>query len=594
MAYQVDKFNGQFLTSVEDGTIDSTTDIRFVGKNYAGYGEVQNENFLHLLENFSNTTPPPKVVTGQVWYDSSNKKLKFYDGAKFKTASGAEVAVTAPSGLAVGEFWWDSSAKQLYTFTGTDFVLIGPESSPDLGTSFVSSFVIKDTANNNHTILKLVAGGRCLAVINQDSSFEVTTNEQLRAGLAAGDFPIIKKGITLADTNSSGVSQNDHLVWGTSSNALRLGGVTAANFVQKGDNTFTSSVRFYDPGFGVGGTSSSDTPDLRIYIDPTAGALIQNQLGESITVRITVPGPVTTTTNDVAVFSSSGIAPAETNEYTLGTPLARWNNIYSTAVTATTFTGDLQGNSTGTHIGNVVAIADSQVLVNASNKEIGYSGGTLRGTLYGNVLGNLSGTADDATTLGGKLTSTTADPDTIVKRDLSANITAIRFIGTADRSDQLLVGASYRSSSTSANANTIVVRDGDGDITANLVRGTATAARYADLAEKYLADAEYEVGTVVSIGGEKEVTACSQGERALGVVSGSPAYMMNSELEGGTYIALKGRVPVKVIGTVKKGDRLIAANTGYAQVSAFRLDIFAIALESSDNPELKIIEAVVI
>ena len=91
MAYQVDKFNGTFLVSVEDGTIDTTTDLRFVGKNYAGYGEVQNENFLHLLENFANTTSPPKVVTGQVWYDSASRRLKFYDGFRFKMAGGAEV-----------------------------------------------------------------------------------------------------------------------------------------------------------------------------------------------------------------------------------------------------------------------------------------------------------------------------------------------------------------------------------------------------------------------------------------------------------------------------------------------------------------------
>ena len=100
MAYQVDKFNGQFFVSVEDGTIDTTSDLRFVGKNYAGYGEVQNENFLHLLENFANTTPPPKVITGQIWYDSNSttKKLKYYDGTKWKVAGGAEVSSTAPSG----------------------------------------------------------------------------------------------------------------------------------------------------------------------------------------------------------------------------------------------------------------------------------------------------------------------------------------------------------------------------------------------------------------------------------------------------------------------------------------------------------------
>ena len=123
MAYQVDKFNGTFLTSVEDGTIDTTTDLRFVGKNYAGYGEVQNENFLHILENFANTTAPPKAIEGQVWYDSGNKKLKFYDGAKFKSASGAETSGSAPGGLGIGDFWWDTSAKQLYAWDGAEFIL---------------------------------------------------------------------------------------------------------------------------------------------------------------------------------------------------------------------------------------------------------------------------------------------------------------------------------------------------------------------------------------------------------------------------------------------------------------------------------------
>ena len=96
MAYQVDKFNGTFLTNVPDGTIDSTTDLRFVGKNYAGYGEVQNENFLHLLENFANTTQPPKRISGQIWYDSGKKRLRFFDGSQFKVANGAALAAFKP------------------------------------------------------------------------------------------------------------------------------------------------------------------------------------------------------------------------------------------------------------------------------------------------------------------------------------------------------------------------------------------------------------------------------------------------------------------------------------------------------------------
>jgi hypothetical protein len=148
---------------------------------------------------------------------------------------------------------------------------------------------------------------------------------------------------------------------------------------------------------------------------------------------------------------------------------------------------------------------------------------------------------------------------------------------------------------TTATASKVAARDSAGDLYANTFRGLATSANYADLAEKYLTDQEYEIGTVVSVGGEKEVTASSYGERAIGVVSAQPAYMMNSELEGGTYIALKGRVPVKVTGTVRKGQRLVAYNNGTAVAAVPHAnDVFGVALESSDDTGVKLIEAVIL
>jgi hypothetical protein len=69
MAYAIDRYNNTLLTTVEDGTVDQTTDLKFIGKNYAGYGEIQNENFVHLLENFSGETKPPRPLPGQLWYD---------------------------------------------------------------------------------------------------------------------------------------------------------------------------------------------------------------------------------------------------------------------------------------------------------------------------------------------------------------------------------------------------------------------------------------------------------------------------------------------------------------------------------------------
>jgi hypothetical protein len=143
--------------------------------------------------------------------------------------------------------------------------------------------------------------------------------------------------------------------------------------------------------------------------------------------------------------------------------------------------------------------------------------------------------------------------------------------------------------------NTIAARDGSGDLYANIFHGTATEAQYADLAEIYATDVEYEVGTVVTVGGDKEVTASKFGDRAIGVISANPAYLMNKDAEG-QAIALKGRVPVKVVGAVKKGDRLVAADNGHAIIATMHqyADVFAIALETSTDTLTKTIEAVIL
>jgi len=94
-----------------------------------------------------------------------------------------------------------------------------------------------------------------------------------------------------------------------------------------------------------------------------------------------------------------------------------------------------------------------------------------------------------------------------------------------------------------------------------------------------------------------EVRSSNIGERAIGVVSANPAYLMNTDLEGGTAIALKGRVPVKVFGPIKKGDRLEAFSKGMAtKASENSTNVFAIALESNtdDNLRINLIESVIL
>lgn len=611
MAYQVDRYNGTFFTSIEDGTVDTTSDLRFIGKNYAGYGEVQNENFLHLLENFANTSPPPKAITGQLWFDSTPgvRKLKFYDGTKFRTASGAEVSATQPSGLQIGDFWYDSAAKQVYVWTGTDYVLVGPETGPDLATSAVVPQTVKDTNNTSRTIAKFVSSGRTIAVVS-GSPDDFTLNTVLNPlnPDSPEDFTLIKQGITLINS-ANGITTSNHRFWGTARNADFLGGVPAANFLQKGSQSFDQEVSFKDSGFTLGNDN-----DLRVRVENNENLVFENRIGNDITFRITEGG---LTPRSILKVRRLSIEPGETNQYDVGSQTIAWRNVY-----ANRFHGGLIGNvlnlnsaDPATPVVNTTLSTtvfrgtyqtdDGTVIINGDSKQIGYTGASLVGTLTGDCTGSSgsSATADRLTVYSPSIGFPLAedgitplvDKSSVPIRNSDGDIIARKFIGTADKSDQLLVGTNYRSTALTATANTIAARDEAGDITANLFKGTATAARYADLAEKYLPDAEYDVGTVMVVGGEKEVTASTWGQRAIGVISANPAFMMNKDLEGGVYVALKGRVPVKVVGSVKKGDRLIASNNGCATAAVpHSNDVFAIALESNDDTGVKIIESVIL
>ena len=134
----------------------------------------------------------------------------------------------------------------------------------------------------------------------------------------------------------------------------------------------------------------------------------------------------------------------------------------------------------------------------------------------------------------------------------------------------------------------------------NVLGTTASAAQYADLAERYSADGEYETGTVMSFGGDQEITQSSQSHdpRVAGVVSTAPAYLMNADLENGTPLALQGRTPCKVIGTIHKGDLIVASATpgvACAMDSASYTPgcVIGKALASYDSESVGVIEVVV-
>ena len=305
-------------------------------------------------------------------------------------------------------------------------------------------------------------------------------------------------------------------------------------------------------------------------------------------------------------------------------------------------TGNLTGNVTGTVSGNATNVDGIIALNNggtgattAANARTNLGLGTISTQASNSVSitgGSIAGITDLAVADGGTGGSTATQARTnlglVIGSDIqpfSNNLTALAAVtshgffvkdsaGTAvTRSiaagDSITVtnGDGVSGNPTIALSSTPTVSsitksgtNGSGDIgqTGNrfgTIFGTATSARYADLAEKYTTDAEYEAGTVlaVAINGDAEATQTWQsGQRVLGVVSTNPAFLMNDDADG-QAIALRGRVPVKVIGPIRKGQPLICNQDGkgmYGDTS----NSFAIALETNEDASVKLVECVIL
>lgn len=373
MAYQIDRYSNVLLTNVEDGTVDQTTDLKFIGKNYAGYGEIQNENFLFLLENFSGASAPARPLSGQIWYDTTVSKLKFYDGAKWRTNGGSEASATQPTGLSIGDFWWDTTNDQLYVFNGTIFILIGPQNAGD-GVTQMQSLEVLDA---NGETRSLIAG-----TVNGETVFLISSVEfDIAASNAITGFDRVKKGVTLINTKlaTNGVTNPvGHYFWGTASDSLRLGGELASAYVREassGNTIFTTTVEFPDGGIQIG-----NSQDLQLFIENGSEAVIQNVTGNNSKIKVKNTNGSGTNTHTMD-FTANGLIPAQDNAVTLGSSGFKWANVF-----ATNFTGEAS-QATALRVGTDFRTASAS----ASNNTVAVRDAT------GNIAANLfQGTATQA------------------------------------------------------------------------------------------------------------------------------------------------------------------------------------------------------
>lgn len=626
MAYNLVLTNGQNLVTVADGTTDSNyTSLTLVGKNFADYGTFINENYIKLLENFANNSEPPHALQGQIWWDTSNKVLKVRNGSAWKSVSSSTSSTTAPVTPVVGDLWWDTANGQLKVYGGTTWVVVGPAYTATQGQTGGAADIVAETGGGaSHVIFKFYVNNVVVAVMSKDPSFTTT-------GLGAG-FSVINPGMTLSTIGGlgyygpadnalklGGVVATNYLRGDQSSTtAFPLavqnngGGTATTDALRVGvANDFTVGVS----PTAVNLSSTVLSKDLNLYVNiggvttkllslsgSTSGTSVGATVAADPTVNLGiatkqyVDGSLSGTSSTVLRRDGTNtiqgnIVPDANSLHNFGSLSTKFNTVFATSfngvatdslalggVAAANF---VRNDLTPGPINGNLSVLGVLSVGSASDFKIDSSPAT-NVNLNGTALGK--GIKLNITNGGGILTTAFNINGADGKATVVADPTALLGIATKQYVDNI--------ASTIINLNAVTGNINPATnnlqnigspstkwntITATTFAGNASTANYADLAERFSSDQPYIPGTVVELGGINEITAASMdlSEDVFGVISTQAAYLMNAGAgpnDSHPPVAMQGRVPVRVIGTVQKGDRLVSAGNGLAR-AALRSEI---------------------
>jgi hypothetical protein len=565
MAYVINKFDGTPLVVLEDGTLNTSTSLGLLGRNYVGYGEIQNENFVHLLENFANLSPPPTPIPGQTWYNSTTQNLNVFNGLTWIPVTSTVVSSTEPTATA-GTLWYNTVSNQLFVYNVDKWDLVGPESLANFGKTRLVSETIIDASDNVRPVIKALIDDETIAIISKDVFTIGPTN-------LIPNFLNIQPGINLASNKTLSGSVNGNAATASKLVTARtINGVTFDGSQNIEINA--NSANLLKPGSYITGSNFDGSAEVQWSIDASSANLADKIVARDSSgnfaanvITANISGNVTTTTG------TSKFNRIEANEF-VGATLS--GNSFSATqlqtarrINGISFNGtqDITVSAaaltlTGTKLSPTVVESSLTSLGILSSLKTQNAGITIGGNndirlrvdtnqtstlLIDNAQGLLISLADS------KQVGNRADFQFITS-DMSTSMggpQAPAFIGDVNSKTNL--GLPSKTFSNIYSDNFI---------------GIASSARYADLAENYVADGVYEAGTVLEFGGTYEVTLASESsQRVAGIVSSKPAYLMNSDCNGTHVVplALQGRVPCKVKGTVKKGDILISAGDGFAR-----------------------------
>ena len=427
MSYTINTTNGSVIAVVQDATLNTiATSLTLVGRDYAGYGEFLNENFVYLLENFAANTAPAHPINGQLWYDSSIKTLKVYDSglAAWKPISSSIAQGTAPANGSIGDLWFKTTTYQLYVYTGditigdNGWQLIGPPTTTPGSLSGAVVETIQDSSTNNHIAIKFYISNNIVAIMSYDAAY---TPQTTLAG-----FPIINPGFNLVSSGTLASSQ----LTGDASNALFLNGVGSTQFLRSDQDT-TSAYQLTLNGGLVVATDlniKAVSANNEVRIDNLTNNRDMNfyaNVGGNKTRLL----KLNATTGSVD-FANVSISP-------LGTIVS---NSSLTVGTTSYFTGSSTFNST------LLPSAPGTVTIGAN---ISPFFSVWAQTLYGNLIGNVTA---QSITVGN--VSITANSVTLSGNSFASQSYVTTYVQTSGRNSQ---GVRTISTSTPSGGN-------DGDI----------------------------------------------------------------------------------------------------------------------------------
>lgn len=289
MAYTINLTDGAIFATVADGTINTSSSMTLVGKNYAGYGEFLDENFIHLLENSANTTAPGAPLEGQLWWDSGANVMKAWNGSTWKTISSATASSTAPTGNVTGDLWYDTVNAQLKVWTGTAFLLVGPAFTAGTGTTGAIVDTIIDNTSTSHVVIKFFVEDDVIAIMSKDSAF---TPQAAIPGWGSGQQ--VKPGMTMSTGSAS------YLFQGTAADAQTLDGIDSTGFLSATTNDTTSGTLgvLNDTGLSVGVDS-----DLRMTVSGVNTTIANQTSNGNLVFSVNVGGTPTTA---LTIFGANG------------------------------------------------------------------------------------------------------------------------------------------------------------------------------------------------------------------------------------------------------------------------------------------------